>query len=181
MTMARGQRAERLGRFRGGSEASRGSLRLVEGFLKRRLRADSCGFADELGLLLLHGLPGREDHFFAGDFVEIAFDAFLILRGDALEFAMDVGVLGGFGGPVFLEILPLVGLVGIDGGLANGGVAQHFVDRNAGGIESHEDRGAPHFVREATKMVAREHVRHFANAVAHARRENSCGAVDIGH
>src|SRR5580700_3867364 len=117
MTMARGQRAERLGRFRGGSEASRGSLRLVEGFLKRRLRADSCGFADELGLLLLHGLPGREDHFFAGDFVEIAFDAFLILRGDALEFAMDVGVLGGFGGPVFLEILPLVGLVGIDGGL----------------------------------------------------------------
>jgi hypothetical protein len=75
-----------LGRFAGGDQGARGALRFVEGFLEGRLRADSCGFADALCFLLLHGLPRREDYLFAGDFVEVAFDAFLILSGDALEF-----------------------------------------------------------------------------------------------
>ncbi len=90
-------------------------------------------------------------------------------------------ILGGFGGPVFFEMFPLVGLVGIDCGLAHGSVAEHFVDGNAGGIEGHEDGGALHFVRDAAEVIAGEHVRHFADAVAHSRGENSCGAIDIVH
>ena len=74
-----------LSRFGGNDERARGALGLVEGLFEGRLRADSCGFADALGFLLLHGLPRCEDHFFAGDFVEIALDALLILGGEALK------------------------------------------------------------------------------------------------
>lgn len=69
------------------------------------------------------------------------------MRLYALQFGLNLDIFFRLPGPLCLNLFPLLGFVGIQGILTRFGALQHFVDRSAGRIESHQHRRPPHLLR----------------------------------
>ena len=84
--------------------------------------------------------------------VVVMLDALGVVRGDALNLRLNLGVFLGLARLEFRKLLLLAGFIRTEGLLSPGRVLEQIIGRGAGGIERHEHGGALDGVGDKLRM-----------------------------
>src|ERR1019366_3309338 len=147
----------------------------------RRFQTQRHGFGHALAFLLLQGEPTGKGGFLPRYTLHVAADACHVVGFYALQFRLNVDNFFRLPCPLCLNLLPLLGLVGIQGMLTRFGVLLHLVKRDAGCIKSQQQCSPLHLIRQPADVFAVKHFDHFVNAVALPRNHDPSCAINILH
>src|SRR5258708_29902978 len=132
-----------------------------------------------LFLFLLFQAPGEEALLRSGNRVGVGLHARAVLRGDAVDFGLDLLVFLRLTRLQVVHRLLLHALERVERAVALDGILNDILQRGCGGFQCHENRAALHIFGQTADVLAVQHLGYLHYRKAVRRRVDLGGIVDF--